>query len=32
MAPPYIITKSQIDDGLEMVDAALTDFEKEFLK
>jgi adenosylmethionine-8-amino-7-oxononanoate aminotransferase len=32
MAPPYIITESQIDDGLEMVDAALTDFEKEFLK
>jgi len=32
MAPPYIITESQIDGGLEAVDAALTDFEKEFLK
>jgi len=32
MAPPYIITESHIDDGLDMVDAALTDFEKEFLK
>ena len=32
MAPPYIITESQIDDGLAVVDAALTDFEKEFLK
>jgi adenosylmethionine-8-amino-7-oxononanoate aminotransferase len=32
MSPPYIITESQIDDGLDMVDAALTDFEAEFLK
>jgi len=32
MAPPYIITESHIDDGLDMVDAALTDFEMEFLK
>jgi len=32
MAPPYIITESEIDAGLDVVDAALTDFEKEVLK
>lgn len=29
MAPPYIITEKEIDTALEMVDEALTDFEKE---
>ncbi|MEE9400349.1 MAG: aminotransferase class III-fold pyridoxal phosphate-dependent enzyme [Dehalococcoidales bacterium] len=29
IAPPYIITESEIDTALDMVDEALTDFEKE---
>ncbi|MFC1930785.1 aspartate aminotransferase family protein [Chloroflexota bacterium] len=30
MAPPYIITESEIDTALDMIDGAITDFEKEF--
>jgi adenosylmethionine-8-amino-7-oxononanoate aminotransferase len=32
MAPPYIITKEEIDLGLDMVDEAITEFEKQALK
>jgi len=29
MAPPYIINESEIDTALDMIDEAITDFEKE---
>ena len=32
VSPPYIITEEQIDAAFDMLDAAQTDFEKEFLK
>lgn len=32
MAPPYIITESEIDTALDIVDEALTEFEREQLK
>ena len=31
VSPPFIITKGEIDAGFDMLDEALTDFEKEFL-
>jgi len=30
MAPPYIITESEIDTALSMIDEAITDFEEKF--
>ena len=32
VSPPYIIKESEIDAAFAMLDAALTDFEKEFMK
>ena len=32
VSPPYIIKESEIDAAFGMLDAALTDFEKEFMK
>lgn len=31
VAPPYIITESEIDTALDMIDEAITDFGKEFV-
>ena len=32
VSPPYIIKEAEIDAAFDMLDAALTDFEKEFMK
>ncbi len=32
VSPPYIITEAEIDAAFDLLDAAQTDFEKEFLK
>jgi adenosylmethionine-8-amino-7-oxononanoate aminotransferase len=31
VSPPFIITEGEIDAGFDILDEALTDFEKEFL-
>jgi len=31
VSPPFIITEPVIDEAFDLLDAALTDFEKEFL-